>query len=759
MIFKITVKGAVQGVGYRPFILKKATEYGLKGFVRNIGAAVDILVCGDEENILGFTSLIKSEYPAGAFILSVESKEISEDEVDPSVYDEFKIIYSEELDLSSELPVFLPDIGICDDCLKEMLDKDDRRYRYPLISCVSCGPRISILNKLPYDRDTITMEDFEMCPSCASEYKKGRRTYAQTISCHDCGPQFELLDLKTNNILSGQEAIDGASDILNNDGIIGLKGMSGYQLVCRPNDRAAGLLREVKGREQKPFAVMFSDIDSAKEFCLISAEEEKLLKSMARPIVLCNVKKEFPYEVCKDSRYIGAFLPSTGIHRLLCDSCGPLIVTSANISDEPIIIDDNDFISSFSNKCVEAVLIHKRKINMPQDDSVAFVTKLSDESSIVSFNRRARGYVPLPVLINGTNNESKIIAFGGDLKSTFSFGYKDKVITSQYLGDLKDMGVNENLQKLIKDYERIFHFNPQKVICDLHPLYESVRMAKEYSKKQNLPLFQVQHHHAHILSVMAEKSLKSCIGISFDGTGYGTDGNIWGGEVLLCNGTEYKRIGHLGYVKLCGGDNASRNAKLVKECYYNAAGLSENASQLVKAALDNDVNVFKTSSVGRLFDAVSALLNIKEENSFEGECAIALEKAAWNYYETGNTDFSEIDFDLVSADDGYVLNQVKLFSDIARAFELDNSAKDNLAYLFHLAIVEGICKVCSKARDEYGEKKICLSGGVFGNRLLLSRSVERLRSMGFEVYVNEIVPAGDAGISLGQAYYGLLKED
>lgn len=805
MIVKITVKGAVQGVGYRPFILNKATEYNLKGFVQNIGAAVDILVIGDGDTISSFTDMLKCEYPAGAFIFDVETKYFTKEELldylfalnlssdylhlgneDDSDKCKFSIIESSEVDLSREIPVFLPDIGICDDCLKELLDEEDRRFRYPLISCASCGPRISILDKLPYDRDNTAMTDFKMCPKCHKEYGYGRRRHAQTISCYECGPQIRLDDKNSESLGASstkafdiayasskafEEAFEEAVGLLQEDKIVGLKGMSGFQLICRPTEKAARRLREIKWREKKPFAIMFSDTNSISEFCYLNDQEKTALESYSRPIVLLNKKKDFPYEVCKDSRYIGAFLPSVGIHRLLCDTLGPLIVTSANRSDEPIISEDSVFYDTFlKDNLVEAVLTHDRRINIPQDDSVVFVTKIAEDNYITSLNRRSRGYVPLPLFVkNVRNTKDRILSFGGDLKSTFSLAYKDRVIISQYLGDLSDMRVNENLRNMIGRFSCMFEFKPSAVVCDMHPKYESVRAALEYSKTHNLPLFQVQHHHAHILSVMAEKSLKSCIGISFDGTGYGTDGNIWGGEILYCRGNEFERAGHLSYVKLCGGDNASKKASLVKECYeYALYDDVMDISPLVKAALSNNINVFNTSSMGRLFDAVSALLQIQSENQFEGECAIALEKAAWEYYEACSDSninhCASIKFEVKTekSSDGrevLILDQLSLFEKIKKASESGDFSNKELAFSFHIAIVEAICETCRIISDRTGERKVCLSGGVFGNRLLLSKVVSSLLHEGFEVYVNEFVPAGDAGISLGQAYYLLLMEE
>ncbi len=763
MTIKITVKGAVQGVGYRPFIANKATEYDLKGYVKNIGAAVEILVSGDENKVYNFAHLVETEYPTGAFILDVQKEVISDTEARNRI-DFFVIIESEKIDLGSELPVFLPDIGICDDCLNEMLDKSNRRYRYPLISCASCGPRFSILNSLPYDRDTTTMVDFEMCPSCKAEYLSGRRRHAQTISCFDCGPQYMFKESACGYDITGENAIDEAVKLLMEDKVIGLKGVSGYQLICRPNDNAALRLRKIKLREEKPFAVMFSEVDGIAECAKVNSKEKELLTSSSRPIVLLETLKPFPYEVSRDSRYIGAFLPSAGIHRLLCDAVGPLIVTSANKSEEPIIIDDNAFIEAFldegyyDDNRVSGVLYHTRKINIPQDDSVVFALEIANKGYLTCFIRRARGYAPLPVLVkNGTNNVG-IISFGGDLKNTFSLAKKDKVILSQFLGDIQELEINKNERRLVDRLVQAFEFRPEMAVCDMHPLYESTRIAEDYAYKNSIPLYKVQHHHAHILSVMAEKCLKSCIGISFDGTGFGTDENIWGGEILYCQGGEYQRKGHLAYVKLCGGDNAPKNAALVKQCYYYSADpASAEVTDLVKAALKNNIKCFNTSSMGRLFDCISSLLGIKDVNSFEGECATLLEKKAFEY-DKSEEDLPQLNFYIDYENGQYIINQIKTFEDIAHIVQDGKYSKEAIAYSFHIAIARVVIDICRELRKTTGENMVCLSGGVFANRLLLKSTFEGLMNEGFEVYTNEIVPCGDSGISLGQAYYGMLGD-
>ena len=592
MIKEITVKGAVQGIGYRPFIAAKAKEHHINGYVKNMGAYVYILATGSDDDIRAFLCCIKTEVPPGGFILQVESRDL-----EPSVFisenkDSFDIIDSSELDLSMEIPVFLPDIGICDDCLREMQDSSDRRFGYPLISCAVCGPRLSILDKLPYDRITTTMKPFSMCPDCSREYTRGRRRYAQTISCHSCGPQMILkkADRRANTeegasyiSYSASESVNEAIKILSGGGIIALKGVSGYQLVCLPTRECAERLRRLKGREEKPFAVMFSTSRDIEEYCHVSSLERELLESSARPIVLLNKKKDLDPMVVKKSRYIGAFLPSAGIHRLLTDSLGPLIVTSANYSDQPIIINDEDIFNSELAISLDGILYHERAVNMPQDDSVLFV--ISDGvREYPQFVRRARGYAPLPIIIERDScpdgrsmdmgNDSVVLSYGGDLKSCFAYGHHDRIMPSQYIGDLKDLGTNRSYRDLMIRYEQLFKQIPDILVCDMHPSYFSTAIAQEHAIKTGRKLLKLQHHAAHIYSVMAENSLTDCIGVSFDGTGYGTDGRIWGGEFLSIQGSRWTREGHLSYVLLPGGDETAKDAERVRFGYMHQAHLT-----------------------------------------------------------------------------------------------------------------------------------------------------------------------------------------
>lgn len=769
----INVKGAVQGVGFRPFVAEMAAKYNIKGYVKNMGASVLIIAQGGDDNMDAFLFDIRNNNLPGAFIVNMDASEwLPRDNDDvPDIFEDFTIISSTLDDLSPEIPVFLPDIGICDTCMKEMLDHKDRRYRYPLISCAGCGPRLSILNRLPYDRDTTTMEKFDMCGKCSQEYKRGRRHYAQTISCHDCGPQmlFRCIDGSGKETEAASDiAVDLAIKTLKNCGIIGLKGISGYQLVCRPEIAPAEKLRLIKGRENKPFAIMYSDISDIEQDAFISELERELLISSARPIVLLNKKKEYPGEVVKESLYIGAFLPSSGIHRLLCDGAGPLIVTSANISDETIITSDEDFYSKFFDK-VDGMCYHKRQINIPQDDSVVFVTRTRGiEDS--HFIRRSRGYVPLPLFFDNKSAKDSatdtVLAFGGDLKSTFSFAKRDRILTSQYIGDLGSENINRNFDMLLDEFHLIFSLKETVIVSDLHPGYFSSQKADDTAKNKNIRNIRLQHHFAHAYSVMAENSLKRAIGVVFDGTGYGEDGNIWGGEFLYCSGTDMSREGHLSYIKLVGGDAAARNAGDVAYCYQLESGtlLADAGSStdntrldILSKALINNINTFECSSMGRLFDAVSALLGTGSYNSYEGECAIALENEAQMFLrQEDNGSFPDLRFDIKCEDGAIIADQMGLFLKIKKCMESGKYSTGAIAYGFHRAVSFLTRNVCRKIRDKRGETRVCLSGGCFNNRLLLEDITGLLLDDGFEVYSNEKLPLGDGGISAGQAYFGLL---
>lgn len=800
----IRVTGAVQGVGYRPFVAELANKYELSGEVKNLGGIVEIIAEGDEEKISSFVDELKISSPSGSIVLKVSLDYLESNEPESlSGHSGFCIASSGGEFDKDYLPVFLPDIGICPECMKELLSKNDRRYRYPLISCASCGPRFSILKQLPYDRETTTMDVFLMCPECASEYGRGRRRHAQTISCHACGPQITYLNCSGKSEMSDEERLRGDKAIaecvrvLENGGIIGLKGVGGYQLLASPyNKEAVKRLREIKGRETKPFAVMFDAVSDIEKICMISDMEKHYIESAARPIVLVD-KSEDPFadNVCGNSRQIGAFLPSTGVHKLITMELKELIVTSGNISGEPMLISDDVFRDRFADK-IDGILYNDREILRPIDDSVLQIITNCNKKEVTRFIRRARGYVPLPVFLEKPLRRNVIYeAFGADLKNSFSIGFGDRIIQSQFLGDMEDYSVLKLQEKELSDFEDIFridNLNADKIliISDMHPGYHTSELAKQQKTKMEKTLLgsgstceflQIQHHHAHIGSVMAENGLYECIGVAFDGTGFGTDNTIWGSEFLICKGGAFERIAHLKPVKIVGQDEAMRNAKISAACYLIDAGLdlpegvlNESEATLLNSALQNNINAYPNSGMGRLFDAVSCLLGICDYNSYEGECAIKLQNAAEEYLEN-TSDYSF--FDKSSEDYNGEYLEERILSDLIKIREDDGNYipelkgmirfiighygdidKGRLSYGFHYALAEITKEICVKIRERCGLTEVCLSGGVFTNRLLLTLCERLLVKEGFVVYYNRVFPTNDQGISVGQIYLADLQQ-
>lgn len=901
----IAVRGAVQGIGYRPFAARLAEKYHLKGSVRNSGGIVLLEVMGERRQIDLLEDALRTKTPPGGLVVSVtEMQESHADSESENSGQNFRISESSREE-SDELPAFPPDLGLCPDCEREMLDPRDRRFRYGLISCVSCGPRWSILEELPYDRERTTMRPFSMCPSCRKEYEaeNGRRRHAQTISCHDCGPQMyyvadrkalrkensthqpenpksgektSLVPQSESGVqkrthpdecrkIQGEEGFAQAVRVLKEGGILALKGMGGYQLLCSAFcEDSVQRLRRMKGREEKPFAVLFSSVDVIAEYAEISDREREALESSARPIVLLKKKaardpeavdgkghkaaeergteakgKEDPElapAVCSESRYLGAFLPSFGVQELLAREAGPLVLTSANRSGEPIPYEEESFAGmEFSGgEEPDGVYLHDRRILRPLDDSVVFV-----ENETLQMIRRSRGYVPMPVFVSGEREEAGeffrnqnelmktavptgasqsgesisgaeammqrkkgtapvVFAAGGDLKSAFAFAKNDRIILSQYLGDLAGYQAMCNYRAQRQQMGRILGAEPDCVVCDLHPGYFSAAMAKEYAKEKNIPVFSVQHHQAHAASVMAEHGLVSCIGIVFDGTGCGTDGQLWGGEFLYLCREDFRRLGSLSDCRMLGGDALSVRADLSADCLRYAVS-EETENPLVGELLsqENPGRTVISTSMGRLFDAAASLLGFGQENRYEGECAILLEQAAWRAWERreekedsaqknreqkDSAEREQIEKNLtekdqkeqvekkrrkmlaesllsfqnlvtVSADGRLILSQEALVRGI---LERSRKGKDpeETALFFHLAISYGAAQIAARLSERTGEKKICLSGGCFANRLLLSSLTALLKQKGLQVYWNEQVPCNDGGIALGQAYLG-----
>ncbi|MEA5004047.1 MAG: carbamoyltransferase HypF [Christensenella sp.] len=744
MTFEITVLGMVQGIGFRPFVARMAEKLHITGSVRNSGGIVKIIATANPEAMDIFVHRLSSRPPSFAQIIKVTCVPLPD-----QAFDGFRIIES-DADMR-QTPLIPADLPMCEKCHAELTDPQNRRYRYPFISCTACGPRYSIIEGLPYDRETTTMADFPMCPVCTEEYTgSGRRRHAQTISCHDCGPQL-ILCAETDTY-EKEAALTRAIDLLNEGTVLAIKGVGGYQFACLPtNEDAVKKLRLLKQRDKKPFAVMFADIETIRDACHVSADEQALLMSPARPIVLLDKTKEiFCDLVSGASRKLGAFLPYTPLHQLLTDACGPLIMTSGNISSQPIITQDKDMLS-LSSPHLDGVLYNTREIRVPLDDSVARVT-----CGTVQSIRRSRGYVPLPVLLPSALSYP-VLATGGDLKACFCLAAGDRAYLSQYLGDMEQYGVQQNYCDNLNHMEELFHIAPQKIVCDMHPVYHSTTIAEKIAKERNIPLVRVQHHHAHILSVMAEHNIPACIGVAFDGTGYGTDGTVWGGEFLLCQGKAVQRAGYLQPIALTGGDNIAQDASLNALCHLHACSLSSDDShfETVGSAIRAHVNTSQSSSMGRLFDAVSALLDLKCYNSYEGECAIALENCAYEAQQQGVVPYP-LPLGFVEKDGVFVIDRQPLIRELVRVRQ--HTDVRALALGFHHAVAAVTLEVCRAIRVNTNEKRVALSGGVFANELLLKQCISLLEKDGFSVCINSAVPCNDGGISLGQAYFAALSE-
>lgn len=736
---RLRVYGIVQGVGFRPFIAKLADRHHITGTVKNKGGLVEILASGDPRGLATFIDELLLNPPVNSLIVHHEITAI------PLVnFSVFTIEPSED----THGPVFIsPDIAVCSDCTREFSDPNDPRYQHPFISCISCGPRYSIIEDAPYDRETTTMHDFEMCPACAAEYgdREDRRYHAQTISCHDCGPY--LLFSQNGKTAEREEAFQGAVDALQRGGVIAVKGIGGYHLVCSPYEQnAVTRLRELKLREQKPFAVMFPNLEAIKAQCEVSSSEEELLASAARPIVLLEKRDcHFAPTVCNKSRFIGAFLPYTPLQAMLMQACGPLIMTSANISEEPIIRDDEPMLAWAG---LDGVLYNQRRIAVSLDDSV--VKAAGDTMQVI---RRARGYAPLPVIIKGFEESRKsVFAAGGQLKSSFCLTSGPFAYLSQHIGDMDNESCAEVYRSSFERMKRIFRIEPELAVCDLHPMY----MPSDFAKGLGLPVLEVQHHHAHIASVMAEHGLdEPVVGVAFDGTGYGTDGAVWGAEFLVCKGDGFERAGHLKYANFIGGDESMKDAAKSAMFHLHAAGLDEHIRDdrwpVIKAALKSGMGVYQSASMGRLFDAVSAILGVCAYNRFEGECAIDLENLA--------AEALRLSIKPVAMEYGIMESQGKIIANaspiLERLVNMPDVDPRSAALGFHLATVNMALRVCRRIRDNNGINTVALSGGVFQNSVLLSDLIQKLKVDDFSVYINEKVPPNDGGICLGQAYIGL----
>lgn len=736
----LRITGVVQGVGFRPFIARLAVSLGLSGEVRNAGGQVELTVEGRKAALSEFVRRLKTDAPPHARIASVTAEAVS-----PAGFTGFSI---RESDVGQSEEIYLPaDLPVCDECLNELRDPENRRYGHPFISCASCGPRYSIIDRLPYDRENTSMAEFPLCGVCREEYTSpgNRRYHAETVSCKNCGPA--LYYRAGGTTLHGTSALQKAVTVLRHGGIVAVKGIGGYHLACSPfDDDSVRNLRTLKIREEKPFAVLFQDTASIESCCFVSEEEAELLCSPARPIVLLRRRKSgISQSVYRDSRFLGAFLPSNPLQHLLLWECGPLVMTSANLSGSPILKDEPEMFA-LEHPLLNGVLYHDRKIRVRLDDSVA---RVADRRPQIL--RYGRGYAPLPISIGSSSRG--LLAAGGDLKASFCILKNGLAYPSQYIGDLEDAGTASVYRESVSHLTKLLRAEPEAVICDLHPGY----LSAEFAEKTGLPVINVQHHFAHVASVMAEHRLDGpVIGVAFDGAGYGDDGAVWGGEFLLCTPRGYRRAGHLRYTVMAGGDRAAKEGWRAALAHLYGAGLERKIRDagfpVLKAAIDHRVNTAESSSMGRLFDAVSSILGISQQNDYEGQSAILLENAAGEALEAGLAPYP-LSFAVTERQSVFAADPAGLLSGLLAGLESGVSAS-RLALGFHEAAAAMTLEICLALREREKLSEVALCGGVFQNGILFERCLSLLRDRGFVVYYNQRVPPNDGGIALGQAFIG-----
>jgi hydrogenase maturation protein HypF len=743
---KINVKGIVQGVGFRPFVYHLSKRYGLSGYVCNSTSGVSIEIEGQKSKIDEFIGKIKTAPPPQAVIFEITSSDI-----EPVGYDDFVIRPSD--DLKEKFVPISPEIATCTHCLAELFDPSDRRYRYPFINCTNCGPRFTIVKDVPYDRKFTTMAPFKMCRICQKEYDDpyNRRFHAQPNACPVCGPGLTLLNDKLRKI-DVPDVISEVCRLLKDGNVIAIKGLGGYHLACdAQNPDAVFKLRSRKYREYKPFAIMVKDIEAAKRLCYVNEKEEKALTGSIRPIVLlrkrpgCSVAED----VAPHQKYHGVMLPYTPLHHLIVEESGlVLVMTSGNMSSEPIAYHDEQAFDRLKN-IADFYCIHNREIHIRTDDSVIRVWRGNE----IVF-RRARGFAPFPLVLNFRFQEN-VLACGSELKNSFCLGKDNFAFMSHHIGDLENLETLTSFEEGLEHFQRIFNISPTLVAYDLHPDYLATKYALAL---EEIPKIGVQHHHAHIVSCMVDNEIDGeVIGVSFDGTGYGTDGTIWGGEFLICDYKEFKRVGHLEYTPLPGGEMAIKEPWRMAASYlYNiyhddvldldidfVKRLDREKWATIKKMIDKGINSPMTSSSGRLFDAVSALLGIRKEIYYEGQAAIELEMAA-------GPEEGGYPFDLKDAEDKVLVLLEPLFkgivSDLERGVEIES-----IASRFHNTIARMILSMCLKLKSTSGLDRVVLSGGVFQNHLLLEKTYVLLDKNDFKVFTHHRVPPNDGGIALGQA--------
>jgi hydrogenase maturation protein HypF len=752
----ILIRGIVQGVGFRPFVYNLASRLNLRGFVKNQTGSVLIEVEGEPSSLEDFLSELAGRHPPLAHI-----ERLSWEQRPPRGDLHFRIEHS-ETDPTS--PVFIsPDVATCPECLSELFNPADRRRGYPFLNCTNCGPRLTIITGAPYDRQRTTMASFAMCPACRAEYDNpaDRRFHAQPTACAECGPQVKALHSSGTQIETGEPLTMLVASL--RAGKIGaLKSLGGYHLVCEArNSSAVAELRRRKQRDEKPFAIMVADLAAAEALCEVATAERELLLSPRCPIVL--LRKRVPNVVAEEvapcNPWLGVMLPCTPLHHLLARAMSdePLVMTSGNRSDEPIAYRDDEALQMLAD-IADVFLVHDRPIHVRCDDSV---TRIVDGQELPV--RRSRGYTPRPIELP-IECPQPILATGGQLKATFALGRDRQAFLSHHMGDLDFYEAQRAFLRDVQLYEELFAIHPECVVHDLHPDYVTTRYAQERAAREGIRWLTVQHHHAHMASCMAEHGLVDpVIGVTFDGTGFGPDGAVWGGEFLVGDYRHFRRAAHLRYVGMPGGDQAIREpwrmavahlADAVAQSQPLRARLLQPRLRTIERMLERRFQTPQTSSAGRLFDAVASLAGVRDYVSYEGQAAVELESLAASVGSSGVYPFALEEARIENQDESLFIIDTR--PPIGAIAEEANRKVDAalISRRFHSTLVDVIAEVCKKLRAQTGIEEVVLSGGVFLNALLTTEATARLRADGFRVYRHRLVPPGDGGLSLGQLVIG-----
>jgi hydrogenase maturation protein HypF len=744
---QVTVSGVVQGVGFRPFVFTLATAYSLSGSVWNTSSGVEIEIFGAPPDLNAFLIDLRQKPPPLARIDNINSKTIPFRQVDAFT------ILSSLVDEGQFVPIS-PDMSICAECQRELFDPTNRRYRYPFINCTHCGPRFSIIQDVPYDRRFTTMARFEMCQACRAEYEDpfNRRFHAQPVACPDCGPRVTFV-VGGQIVGKFEGAISTARRYLQDGKIIAIKGIGGFHLACdATNASAVEELRKRKQRSDRPFALMSFDLETTKQKCQVSDAEARELTSPQHPIVLLQKKHSgnFPESIAPAQNHLGFMLPYTPLHLLLLepedDFPDTLVMTSGNLSDEPIAYEDADAQNRLGS-IADGFLLHNREIHMRVDDSVTRL--IGDQPSLI---RRSRGFAPNGLVMG--RELPQILACGAELKNTFCLSRSNYAFLSHHIGDLENYETLKSFETGVEHYQRLFRVQPRFLAADLHPDYLATQYAFQRAQTEGLPILQVQHHHAHLAACLAEHHRpadETAIGLIFDGTGYGSDGTIWGGEILLGSCQSFDRVYHLEEMPLPGGDTAIRNPAKIALSYLQASGLdwfedllpvqslTTEQLKMLKTQVERKINTPLTSSMGRLFDAVAALIGVRQQVNYEGQAAIELENLC-----------------ALDEEIGYVMplsEESILISPLIQAVVADYRKRVSIQRIsarFHNAIAQMCLQVCLKIRSDTGINVVALSGGVWQNRTLVCKTQPLLETNGFSVLRHHQVPTNDGGIALGQ---------